>query len=277
MKRTSYIIATVVAIAISLGCFYAFFLLTRISNTDTGHREQGGNSGNNVSAEEEIASLEEAIAQYEGYLASKYLILTNESNPLPENIENEYKLVKLTDFPDIKLEEEAAAQLELFIEDARKDGIPLTVLKGFVSAEKQKQLYDEEYEKNVAAGHTDPNVIEAKTKRTVALPEYSEYRLGLAADMAQTKDLISASAAEKTAFFEYAEKNIYKYGFILRYPKDKESVTGFDFNPWHFRYIGDPEQAKYIADKNITLEEYIEYLNSQIELSEKRIEELKLN
>ena len=53
------------------------------------------------------------------------------------------------------------------------------------------------------------------------------------------------------------KENAYKYGFILRYPKDKEHITGFKYEPWHYRYVGIP-LATYIHNKNITLEEYFE-------------------
>ena len=51
------------------------------------------------------------------------------------------------------------------------------------------------------------------------------------------------------------QDNAYKYGFILRYPKDKEDITGYMYEPWHYRYVG-VEVSKYIHENNITFEEY---------------------
>ena len=57
---------------------------------------------------------------------------------------------------------------------------------------------------------------------------------------------------------KWLKKNAYKYGFILRYPKDKEDITGYDYEPWHYRYVG-KEVAKKIHDENITFDEYYAY------------------
>ena len=63
---------------------------------------------------------------------------------------------------------------------------------------------------------------------------------------------------EKTDEFKWLQKNAYKYGFILRYPKSKEDITGYDYESWHYRYVG-TDVAKAIYDKNITYDEYYEY------------------
>ncbi len=56
--------------------------------------------------------------------------------------------------------------------------------------------------------------------------------------------------------YDWLSQNAYRYGFILRYPQDKESVTGIDYEPWHYRYVG-KEAAKAIYDNGLTLEEYV--------------------
>ena len=60
---------------------------------------------------------------------------------------------------------------------------------------------------------------------------------------------------QKSKEFNWMENNAYKYGFILRYPKDKERITGFKYEPWHYRYVG-KKIAKYLYENNLTLEEY---------------------
>ena len=63
---------------------------------------------------------------------------------------------------------------------------------------------------------------------------------------------------EETKEYKWLIKNAYKYGFILRYPKDKEDITGYNYESWHYRYVG-VEAAKIIHEENITFDEYYAY------------------
>ncbi len=63
---------------------------------------------------------------------------------------------------------------------------------------------------------------------------------------------------KEKSLFAIVHKKLAKYGFILRYPEGKENITGYSYEPWHFRYVGSPEIAKEIMDKGITFEEYLE-------------------
>ena len=78
----------------------------------------------------------------------------------------------------------------------------------------------------------------------------SEHQTGLATDVNSV-----STSFENSSAFKWLEKNSYKYGFILRYPKGKEHITGYMYEPWHYRYVGS-EVAKVIKEKNITYEEY---------------------
>lgn len=86
-----------------------------------------------------------------------------------------------------------------------------------------------------------------------ARPGFSEHQTGLSTDINQID-----SGFENTDAFKWLDKNAYKYGFILRFPKDKEDITGYTYEPWHYRYVG-KETAKKIKDENLTLEEYYAY------------------
>ena len=85
-----------------------------------------------------------------------------------------------------------------------------------------------------------------------ARPGYSEHQLGLAIDVSNGYDFIDEGSDE----YNYIINNSYKYGFILRYPKGKENITGYMFEPWHIRYLG-VDTATYLHDNNLTYEEYI--------------------
>ena len=82
---------------------------------------------------------------------------------------------------------------------------------------------------------------------------HSEHQTGLAVDVAGSND--SYDDFEASIEFNWMKKNAHKYGFILRYPKGKEKITGFKYEPWHYRYIG-IDIATEIYEKDITLEEY---------------------
>lgn len=86
-----------------------------------------------------------------------------------------------------------------------------------------------------------------------ARPGFSEHQTGLSSDIN-----IIDNSFENTDAFRWLQKNADKYGFILRFPKDKEDITGYQYEPWHYRYVG-KDIAKKIKTENLTLEEYYAY------------------
>lgn len=95
----------------------------------------------------------------------------------------------------------------------------------------------------------------AKDKSFVAKPGYSEHQTGQAIDIATSYSGLT-NHFEKTKEFIFLKNNAHRYGFILRYPKEKEIITGYSYESWHFRYVG-IEIATFIYEHNLTLEEYI--------------------
>ncbi|MCH5473133.1 M15 family metallopeptidase [Bacillus cereus] len=95
-----------------------------------------------------------------------------------------------------------------------------------------------------------------------ALPAgYSEHNLGLSLDVGSTQKKI-----EKAPEGKWIEENVWKHGFVLRYPKNKSNITGIQYEPWHIRYVGLPHSA-IMQKKNFTLEEYLEFLKEEKEIS----------
>ncbi|MBR2937492.1 MAG: M15 family metallopeptidase, partial [Oscillospiraceae bacterium] len=92
---------------------------------------------------------------------------------------------------------------------------------------------------------------DAEVGRLVALPGTSGHQTGLAVDVGSTKE-----------GHQWLANNGWKYGFILRYPEGKEEITGLDYEPWHFRYVG-KELAKEIYDSGLCLEEYLEMMKDK--------------
>lgn len=146
-----------------------------------------------------------------------------------------------------KLRKAASKALESMYQDALKGDYHLVLNSGYRSFKEQQEIYDEyfkRYDEITASG-------------LVAVPGSSEHQLGLGVD------LTSQSVIDKermvfgdTKEYRWIVQNAYKYGFILRYPKDRSNITGTANEPWHLRYVG-KDVAKVIYDNNWTLEEYV--------------------
>lgn len=122
-------------------------------------------------------------------------------------------------------------------DDALSKGINLVIYSAYRSYEKQLSLW---------------NGVPSFDNMYLAVPGYSEHQTGLALDISTLDDGLTKN---KNAAYIYLQENAYRFGFILRYPKDKENITGYNYEPWHYRYVG--EIAEFIHNNNLTLEEYI--------------------
>ncbi len=144
-------------------------------------------------------------------------------------------------------------ELQQMFDDMRADGIYPVVASGYRSANKQQELMDEKIEELKSQGYSGQEA-KKEAKRWVADVGYSEHQTGLAVD-------INADGVNSTGnqVYEWLAENSWKYGFILRYPQDKEEITGTAYEPWHYRYVG-KDAASEIYQRGLCLEEYIEYL-----------------
>ncbi len=169
------------------------------------------------------------------------ILLVNAANPLPEGAEPE-ELVNLYEKKrhfllarsDIYLTREtfeAADRMFKQAEDEDMNGFILT--SGYRTREKQAELYAEQQD-----GTAQP-------------PGCSEHETGMAFDVTARSD----GDFETTPQFKWLSERCWDYGFILRYPKGKEQITGIAYEPWHYRYVGE-EAARIIRDRGWTLEEY---------------------
>lgn len=142
---------------------------------------------------------------------------------------------------------DAANALENMFNDAKEDGINLIAISGYRSYDYQKVVYD----RSVATEGQE------YTDNYVAIPGTSEHQTGLVMDLLSDEYLSLDEGFENTNAFQWLMDNMTNYGFILRYPKGKEDITGYDYEPWHLRYVG-IDVSKEIMDKGITLEEYLQ-------------------
>ena len=127
------------------------------------------------------------------------------------------------------------------------------VQSAYRSYEKQEELFKRKVEEYKKQGKKQEDA-EKLAQTIVQRPEMSEHNLGLAADFNTV-----TNEFEETKAFEWLQKNAHNYGFILRYPKDKQDITGITYESWHWRYVG-KEHAKVMKEKGYCLEEYIDYL-----------------
>ena len=187
-----------------------------------------------------------------------YMVLVNKQNKLPEDWEDRIELVDVYTGLDetYQLEKKTAEAYEKLREDCFKDHIIIELDSTYRTVTRQQEIWDnflKEYG-------------EEYTKKYVAVPGTSEHHTGLALDIKIVKEgKIIADNDEMTAeteIFAKVHAKLAKYGFILRYPQGKEDVTGYGAEVWHLRYINDPEVAKEIMDKGITLEEYLNSKNN---------------
>ena len=215
-------------------------------------------------------------------MSEDYLTLTNKSYPLGEDYEPE-SLVALTCPTDngktVYLESRTAQALYAMLREMQADGVTdITVTSGYRSYAYQQQLYQsylkiekskitpEAYayfgEDYIQTTYTDKGLtqlsVEDATKVVLsysAVPGTSEHQTGLCVDFV-TSNAGLTTAFENTEAFDWLSQNAYRFGFILRYPESKTAVTGYSYEPWHFRFVG-REAATEIALRSLTLEEFL--------------------
>ena len=183
-----------------------------------------------------------------------YLVLVNKENKLPDDWEEKISLTEVENkYGETYLVEDKTLKAFLGLQEAlAKESIIIEIDSATRSVARQQEIWDEFTEEKG----------EEYTKKYVAVPGYSEHHTGLVIDICIEKDGERINdnddmIAEKE-IFEKIHSKLSDYGFILRYLEGKEDITGYGYEPWHFRYIGDTEIAKYIMDNNLTLEEYLQ-------------------
>jgi len=178
------------------------------------------------------------------------LTLANYENILPEDFE-----IELANIDDTRqFDARAIDYLKKMMNDMRKDGISnIWVQSAYRSVKRQKELYDNSVNKYLRQGKTQEEA-ERLTDEYINKPGSSDHNLGLAVDFNNVDNNF-----EDLKGFKWLKENAENYGFILRYPKDKEDITKISYESWHWRYVGE-EHAKKMNELNMCLEEYIEYL-----------------
>lgn len=173
--------------------------------------------------------------------------ITNKSHPIDSGyVPVDLTVVNVNSNGTQYLRQEAASELAKMFAAAHKDGIDLYLVSGYRSYAQQLALYN-------TYVSTDGKALADSYD---AIPGACEHQLGLAVDLSDdNRDHDIDNSFESTAAYQWLLKHSYEYGYILRFPRGKESITGIAYNPWSFRYIG-VEEAKKVYDSGLTLEEY---------------------
>ncbi|MBR6824928.1 MAG: M15 family metallopeptidase, partial [Oscillospiraceae bacterium] len=150
--------------------------------------------------------------------------------------------------------EEAYDALAAMIEAGEKLGLHFVVCSGYRSQELQEELFREDVKRYENRGMSQEEAVAAASLYTMP-PGHSEHGTGLAVDIVSYYNQNLDSSQEDTSETRWLQTHCWEYGFILRYPKDKSSITGIAYEPWHYRYVG-KEAAKYLTEHNMTLEEF---------------------
>ena len=196
------------------------------------------NSKNKMTRTYRIANPSYLTLVKDGYGISK--------NYVPNDLVTVNVATASADTPN-KMRKAAATALEKMAKAAKKKGLELVINSAYRSYAQQEELYNEYHAMYDTQTADD----------LVAKPGYSEHQLGLGVDMTSQSVVDGEdSTFGQTDEYQWMKKNAYKYGFILRYPSAKTSITGTSNEPWHYRYVG-KKVAKTCYENNWTLEEYI--------------------
>lgn len=215
-------------------------------------------SGKNTYSEKEPFSVVESEIVYpsDSYSAraeEKEILLVNRDNRLPQ----EYEVTLLT-LPDgvNRAAKEAYEPLCDMLADGRKEGLAFEICSSYRDVERQQELFDEDVNMLMRQGYTYRDAYEEVAKETMP-PGCSEHSTGLAFDIVSLSYQMLDAGQEDTAENKWLQEHCAEYGFILRYPKEKEEITAINYESWHYRYVG-VEAAEYIMENGLTLEEYLE-------------------
>ncbi|MCM1187738.1 MAG: M15 family metallopeptidase [bacterium] len=185
------------------------------------------------------------------------LLLVNKQHSIPEGYEEQVPLGKIMTMKGImRCDERIIDDLLNMFQAAKDDGVTLQVCSPYRDLEYQQMLFHKKVKKFMNKGLSYMEAYQVSS-RSVTVPNASEHQLGLALDIVSDTYIDLNEGFADTEAGKWLAANSCRFGFILRYPKDKEDITGIRYEPWHFRYVG-VEAAVLMTEQELTLEEFWE-------------------
>ena len=209
---------------------------------------------NTTKTEEAEVIEEENKRDIDSYTSDWDLLLVNKKHEVPEGYILELEEVESGHQVDKRI----AKSLEQMLSDARKEGLSPIICSSYRTNAKQQKLYNNKVREYKRWGCSSEEAEEFASY-WVAIPGTGEHETGLAVDIVSRDYQILDEKQEQTDVQKWLIDNSYKYGFALRYPTDKKDITMINYEPWHYRYVG-VDNATYMKEHDMCLEEYIEYL-----------------
>lgn len=180
------------------------------------------------------------------------IMLVNKQHPIPDGYEFPLGTIR----GNLKCDERILEDLLKMVQAAKEDQIDLNICSPYRDYDRQTVLFERKIDKYLGRGLSYIDAYRVASQ-IVTAPNASEHQLGLSIDFnCSSHPNLNAEFAD-TETGKWLKENGPKYGFILRYPLGKEYITGIEFEPWHYRYVG-VEAATFITEKGITLEEFWE-------------------
>ena len=227
--------------------------------SDPGPDEEGGTESPAYSkVKEDGRYISDSVTKdAERIYTEKELILVNPWHLLPEDYEPELEQVEYGHQMDVC----AAEHLRDMLADCRAEGLSPMVCSSYRERSKQERLFENDVRRFMYSGMTEEEARE-ETARNVAIPGSSEHEAGLAVDIVYSGRQILDEEQANNETQQWLMEHCQEYGFILRYPYDKQEITGITYEPWHYRYVG-PEAAQEIMSRGICLEEYLGVIDAK--------------
>ena len=230
------VVAVVILLSVAAGLFLVWYQLHPVLGFEKDSSSQ---------------TYSEPLEPQDESTAPDVLILVNNDSPLPSEFS-----VDLTELDGVQVDKRLAESLEQMRRAAKSDGVTLSLTKGYVSSEQQQEQYQQKVQELVRAGYTQVRAEDAAAT-IVERGGRSEYQTGLAVDFSLT------GSGQNSPEYQWLSVNGADYGFVLRYPPKKKSVTQKEEEPRHFRYVG-KDNAQRMRQLGFCLEEYSAYLSKQL-------------
>ncbi len=246
MKQTRIVKFTIAAAAVLLVGILLWFVISRLAGPGSAPILQDAAFAAVVQTTAETKQTATQTVTEPKKPSDWRLMLVNEDNAVPDDYDTEL----LTLSNGKKVDERMYPDLQEMFDTMRSEGVYPVVSEGYRTDAEQRSMMEEQIAQYQKDGYDED---EARTMAAdyVAQVGYSEHQLGLAVDINADK-----SKCENETVYNWLAEHAAEYGFILRYPSDKEDITGIAYEPWHYRYVG-KENAKKIAASGLCLEEFL--------------------